>query len=285
MAAEDPPALTDAAVVVRSGDIQVTLGDLQAFIANVQARRETVPPPNLRTLQAIAQRVLVNRVLASQAEAMGLDKSPEVQRRMQLERESFLRELRLAQVEELGPEPDYEALARETYLTQKDRFVRQPEVHVAHILVDTKERSEDEAKARAEEVRGRVLEDPARFADLAEEYSDDQGSKMYGGDLGWVSADKLVKPFAEAAFALQNPGDVSPVTHSEFGFHVILLKERRPAETMPFEEVKPQIVAFEEQRVKRQRRRDEISKISGMEGVEVDRALLEAYAKQLEVKP
>jgi len=75
------------------------------------------------------------------------------------------------------------------------------------------------------------------------------------------------------------------VTHSEFGFHVILLKERRPAETMPFEEVKPQIVAFEEQRVKRQRRRDEISKISGMEGVEVDRALLEAYAKQLEVKP
>ena len=284
-AAEEPPALADDAVVASSGEVRVTLGDIRAFIANVRAKREVSSLPNQQTLQRIAELLLVNRVLAGQAEELGLARNPEVQRRMQLQRESFLRDLRMAQVEESGPEPDYDALARETYLVQRDQFVRPAEVHVSHILIRPEGRSEEEARGRAEEVRGRVLEEPARFAELAAEYSDDPGSKERGGDLGWVAADKLEASFAEAAFALESPGDVSPVVQTKFGFHVILLRERRAAAPIPFEQVKDQLISAEKQRIQRDRRRDEVSRISGAPGVEYDDALLKAYIEQLEEKP
>jgi uncharacterized Zn finger protein (UPF0148 family) len=84
----------------------------------------------------------------------------------------------------------------------------------------------DPAKARgqADEIlkRARGGED---FAKLAKEYSSDPGSKMEGGDLGWFGHGKMVKPFEEAAFALQ-PGQISDVVESDFGYHIIKVEER-----------------------------------------------------------
>lgn len=80
-------------------------------------------------------------------------------------------------------------------------------------------RTREEAFERAAEVRERILagED---FAALAREFSDDRGSAQEGGDLGEFSRAQMVKPFSDAAFALE-PGGVSDIVESEFGFHVI----------------------------------------------------------------
>ena len=110
------------------------------------------------------------------------------------------------------------------------------EVRARHILLSitpsAAQAERDSVRALAEDIRDRARagED---FATLAEEYSQDPGSAIQGGDLGFFGRGMMVPPFEEAAFALP-PGEVSDVVQSGFGFHVILLEERR---TPSFEDI------------------------------------------------
>jgi hypothetical protein len=80
-------------------------------------------------------------------------------------------------------------------------------------------RPKDEAKKLAEQLLARVRAGQD-FAKLATDHSDDTTAKARGGDLGFFDRTRMVKPFADAAFALK-PGEVSAVVETEFGFHVI----------------------------------------------------------------
>ena len=112
---------------------------------------------------------------------------------------------------------------------KKARRIEQKDERVtaSHVLVAFKgsrrakpdiTRSKEEAKKRAEEVRQK-LQKGGDFAALAREFSDDPGASK-GGDLGSFTRTAMVKPFADAAFALK-VGDISEVVETDFGFHVI----------------------------------------------------------------
>lgn len=103
----------------------------------------------------------------------------------------------------------------------------QDRISASHVLVSFKgsrrskpdiTRTKQEAKQRADEVRAKALKGED-FKALAKEYSDDSSAGK-GGDLGSFGRTSMVKPFADAAFALK-PGGVSDVVETEFGFHVI----------------------------------------------------------------
>jgi peptidyl-prolyl cis-trans isomerase NIMA-interacting 1 len=105
---------------------------------------------------------------------------------------------------------------------------RAEEVRASHILVayqgargaqQAVTRTKDQAKKRAEDVL-KSAQDRGDFAALAREYSDDPGSGPRGGELGSFTRTQMVKPFADAAFALR-PGQVSDLVETDFGFHII----------------------------------------------------------------
>ncbi|MCB6183099.1 SurA N-terminal domain-containing protein [Leeia sp. TBRC 13508] len=98
------------------------------------------------------------------------------------------------------------------------------ERQVRHILVAVPQGAKPAdvaaAKAKAEKLLAEVKAKPDSFADVAKRASDDTGSAQQGGDLGLITSDKMVKPFSDAAYAL-NKGQISGVVKSEFGFHII----------------------------------------------------------------
>jgi peptidyl-prolyl cis-trans isomerase C len=121
--------------------------------------------------------------------------------------------------------------ARKLYDDTVKNLKPEEEVRARHILVE----GEDEAKKVAARVKGG--ED---FAKVAAEVSKDPGSKTEGGDLGFFAKDRMVAPFAEAAFAMK-PGQVSDPVKSQFGWHVIKVEERRVKPVPAFEEMKEQV--------------------------------------------
>ena len=115
-------------------------------------------------------------------------------------------------------------------------------VHAEHILFMTVGKTDaevDEIKKKAEDVLKQVKKG-AKFDDLAKKYSEDPGSKEKGGDLGWLVQGQTVPEFEKAAFSLQ-PGAVSDLVKTQYGFHLIKVLEKETAHTKPFEEVKDSI--------------------------------------------
>ncbi|GAB4413609.1 MAG: SurA N-terminal domain-containing protein [Sideroxydans sp.] len=131
----------------------------------------------------------------------------------------------------------------------------------AHILIALPKQAGDAekaaAKAKAETVLQQVRKTPAKFAELAKQYSQDPGSAARGGDLGFFGRGMMVKPFEEAVFALK-PGEISGLVQSDFGYHIIRLTAVKAARTQPLEEVK----ALISQRIKFQKASDEFAELS-----------------------
>lgn len=106
------------------------------------------------------------------------------------------------------------------------------EVKARHILVDTEE------KAKAAKKK---LSKGAKFADVVKEYSQDEGTKVNGGSLGYFTTGQLVPEFEAKAFAMKN-GEISDPVKTQFGWHIILTEDKRPIKIPSKEEAKASIV-------------------------------------------
>lgn len=132
----------------------------------------------------------------------------------------------------------------ERYAQEKGRFVDPEQRLTSHILVrtepDAKEAALNAAKTKAEEILAKAKAPGADFAALAREFSDDTGSKINGGDLGPVRKGAMVKPFEDAVFSMQ-AGEIRGPVKSEFGFHIIQVREIVAGREIPFEQARPEV--------------------------------------------
>ncbi len=125
------------------------------------------------------------------------------------------------------------------YDSHKDRYQQAEERRASHILL-TGDGDKAKAKARAEQVLKEVEKNPARFAELARQYSQDPGSAEKDGDLGFFARGMMVKPFEDAAFALRE-NEISRIVESDFGYHIIRLTGIKAGKLRALSEVRSEI--------------------------------------------
>jgi peptidyl-prolyl cis-trans isomerase C len=209
-------------VVAKVDGQPIHLSDVQDAAQGLPENLRRMPVQSLYPM--LLDQLIDGRALVAEARKSKLDQDPTVQREVAAAEDRALQTAMLSK--EVGPSVTEEAI-RARY--DKDLAAKpgEEEVHAKHILVD----SEAEAKKIIGELKA-----GADFATLAKQYSKDPGGAQQGGDLGFFKKDEMVSEFAAAAFALQ-PGQVSqdPV-HSQFGWHVIQVVERRRADPPSFEQ-------------------------------------------------
>ena len=125
------------------------------------------------------------------------------------------------------------------YNDNMSQYTTPEQIRASHILLNTGGKDEAAVRKEAEGILAQI-KGGADFAELARKYSEDTGSKANGGDLDFFSRGRMVPEFEQAAFALQ-PGQVSDLVKTQYGFHIIKLVDRRPGSSRTLDEVRPQI--------------------------------------------
>jgi len=129
------------------------------------------------------------------------------------------------------------------FYTGNPQFFNQPEqVKASHILLKVEPTADDAQKAetgkKIEEIQQK-LKAGGDFAELAKEYSEGPSS-VRGGDLGYFQRGQMVKPFEDAAFSMQ-VNEISGRVETRFGYHLIKVDDKKPAQTLAYEDVKAKI--------------------------------------------
>jgi len=131
---------------------------------------------------------------------------------------------------------------RAYYNAHIDEYKIDNRVHVEHILFKTVGKTDAEVaeiRQKAEDILKKAKAG-ANFEDLAKKYSEDDGTKVKGGDLGWIVEGQTVPEFQQAAFTLPK-GSISDLVKTQYGFHIIKVLDHETARTKSFDEVKSTI--------------------------------------------
>jgi peptidyl-prolyl cis-trans isomerase C len=162
------------------------------------------------------------QLIATQAEKDGLEKDPDVATRIALLRTQILADAAAQKYVKSHEPTDQELHAA------YDAAMDKTEYHAAHILVPTKEKAEALTKK---------IKAGAKFEDVAKAESTDN-SKANGGDLGWFTTARMVKPFGDAVKGLKKGEITAEPVQTQYGWHIIRLDDTRDA---PFDQMKSQL--------------------------------------------
>jgi peptidyl-prolyl cis-trans isomerase C len=199
----------------------ITRGEFDDYLKSL-LRGKPATDVNAEEKNQVLDQMINMQLLATQAEKDGLDKDPDVATGLALARLQIMAQAAAQKYVKANQPSDADLH------TQYDAATDKTEYHAAHILVPTKEKAEQLIKK---------LKGGAKFEDVAKAESTDN-SKASGGDLGWFTTAKMVKPFGDAVKGLKK-GEFTPEpVQTQYGWHIIKLDDTRDA---PFDEMKPQL--------------------------------------------
>lgn len=224
------PAFADEYVMMKVNGQDVSSNEIQRMWEGLFPAGEA---PAFDTVKAdmrerILRAVMAEKILYTEATKQGVDKSEKLQRELEevkrkLVVRTFLDSKTADMITDADLKKEYDAMIANT----KD----DKEVRARHILLSGEAEAKDAKKQ---------LDSGKKFEDVARDFSKDSVSAKQGGDLGYFTKDKMVKEFADAAFAMKK-GEVSGPVKSGFGWHIIKVEDVRKVTAPTFNQVKDQI--------------------------------------------
>jgi peptidyl-prolyl cis-trans isomerase C len=226
--AADKSAPAAAAVAIVNG-ATISRTEFDIYVKGLLQGKQQELTPEQRN--QVLDEMISMQLMAAQAEKDGLDKDLETAAQLEVLRIRVLADAASQKILKGQDPTDAQLHAEyETAIASMDKT----EYHARHILVATKDQADQIIKK---------LKGGAKFEDLAKAQSLDTGSKANGGDLGWFTTSRMVKPFADAVKALKK-GEVTPEpVQTQYGWHVIQLEDTREAAPPPFDQVKAQLTS------------------------------------------
>lgn len=215
-------------VVLSIGDEKITAAEFDQLIETLPEQyRAAARGANRRQF---AEQLVRVKLLAHEAQRRKLDQSPVTRRQLELQRDNVLAN---AAFQDIAATTKIDDAAERQYFDQHK--TEYESVHARHILIRTKgsnvplapgkkELTDEEALAKAQEVRAKLLAG-GNFADLAKSESDDTTSAKEGGDLGTFKRGQMIPQFDQSAFSLPI-GQVSEPVKTQFGYHLIKVEAR-----------------------------------------------------------
>ena len=210
-------------VVARVNGNEIRLSDLQDAMQGLPAEYRSMPPQTL--YPALVNQLVDLEAVVAMARKQGLDKDPAVRRQMTRAEDEALQSALFHR--DIAPMVT-DAAVRARYDRDVAGKPGETEVHASHILVANEA---DAAAIIAELKKG------GDFAAIAKSRSSDPAAAQ-GGDLGWFKKGDMLPEFADAAFALQPGQFTDKPVHTQYGWHVIRVEERRTATPPNFEQAR-----------------------------------------------
>ena len=266
-------------ILAQRGKGILTQTDFTARADKIPANMRRSTLRNRNRLQDVLNTLLLRAQLAADAREAGFDTNQIVIDRMQLAAEAELAEAWVQHYVEIQPEGDYEQLAREYYQLHQESMLSSPEIDVRHILISTKERSQEEAGELADSISQQLKQDPVLFDELVMKYSEDPSASSNKGHFSNVKKGDMVARFEEAAFALQQ-GEITAPVKTEYGYHIIRLDAHIEAEKMSFDAVKQRLMERERKKHQDRIRRDYLSSLTALNVDMTEEALAEMVRRQ-----
>jgi peptidyl-prolyl cis-trans isomerase C len=231
----------DPTVIAKIDDVSITVGEFEDRI-NKQSPYIRARYTSVERKKEFLDNLVRFETLAKEAQRKGYDKDEEVVRTMKqvmiqkLMKDEFDNKIKLEDIK------DDEC--KKFYDEHKDEYNKPEEVRVSHILVDSEAKAKEVVAKYNEMLAKDKTQDAKYFRDLVTQFStDDAANKQRGGDLSFfaATATNYPKPVVDAAFKLQNTGDISAAVKSDKGWHILKLTGKRKAINRAFDEVKRQI--------------------------------------------
>lgn len=237
-----------AEAVISDQGVSMSRGELEFIVANWPTQLQQDAANDLGNRLELLNQAVASKKIAREADAMTPEQDGDTYWQKELRVRKVLRDFMVSQFIASIEVPDMSGLAKERYLTEKDKYARVPPGRLtSHILLRCGGDVECEPaamKAHAERILAE-LRAGGDFEAMVLKYSEDPGSRLRKGRFDqWLEPGMkgVDRNYLEGAFAIENQGDYSEVVVSQFGYHIIRLDEVRESYYRPYDEVERDII-------------------------------------------